>query len=113
MASPSLIASLTKDVADGLRVWRTRDHVPLTDHQILERTRNIVANIVGNYLVVELPAEPADAPTWAQMQQDAIESQRNDMAAALRRGQGPQKPVGHGWSCRCDPCDLFRRSVCQ
>lgn len=48
------VASLVKDVAAGLRVWRDRDKMPLTDAQVSERAVNIVAGIVGNYDVVSL-----------------------------------------------------------
>ena len=34
-------------VADGLRVLRTRDGVPLTDEMIDERARNIAAGLTG------------------------------------------------------------------
>ena len=41
-------------VGDGIRILRTRDGVPLTDEQINERARNIVAALVGNYDVKEI-----------------------------------------------------------
>ena len=34
-------------VADGLRVLRTRDGVPLTEDMIMERARNIVTGLTG------------------------------------------------------------------
>src|SRR6185437_670672 len=34
-------------IAEGLRVLRTRDGVPLTDDMILERARNIAAGLTG------------------------------------------------------------------
>jgi len=40
-------------------VLQSRDGVVLSDEQILERARNIVAGLVGNYRIVSLdPAAP-------------------------------------------------------
>ena len=51
---------LIEDVADGIRVLQTRDGVKLTDDQIVERARNIVAGLIGNYHIQSLDArEPA------------------------------------------------------
>ncbi len=56
-----------QDVAEGIRVLQTRDGIELTDEQILERARNIVTGLLGNYriraidpreLPRELPREP-------------------------------------------------------
>jgi hypothetical protein len=52
--SPAQLAKLVADVAEGLRVWRRRDGVELSEEQILERARNIVAGLVGNYRVEPL-----------------------------------------------------------
>lgn len=88
MASLFLIASLTKDVADGLRAWRTRDHVPLTDHQILERTRNIVTVLLGSYLIVALPD---DAETQPRLQ--------------IERAS-PEREFRHMHGCACGSCPM-------
>jgi hypothetical protein len=99
----SLAESLMKLVDDGLRVFRTRDGVRLTDEQIEERTNNIVAALLGNYLIVshveaEEPLRYAvigpvqELPDW------------NDPRISGR-------PVGHYWNCRCDRCDTANRSV--
>jgi hypothetical protein len=42
---------LLQDVAEGIRVLQTRDGVELTEQQIQERARNIVAGLVGNYRI--------------------------------------------------------------
>jgi hypothetical protein len=48
------------DVAEGIRVLQTRDGVALSDDQIVERARNIVAGLIGNYRIQSLDArEPA------------------------------------------------------
>jgi hypothetical protein len=53
---------LLQDVAEGIRVLQTRDGIQLTDEQILERARNIVTGLLGNYRIrsidPQLPREP-------------------------------------------------------
>jgi hypothetical protein len=46
-------------VSDGLRVWRTRDGICISDQQIEERSRNIAAAIAGN-LDVTIPNDADD-----------------------------------------------------
>jgi hypothetical protein len=51
-AAPSpTVRLLLQDVAEGIRVLQTRDGVELTDEQILERARNIVTGLLGNYRI--------------------------------------------------------------
>jgi hypothetical protein len=45
---------LLQDVAEGIRVLQTRDGVDLTNEQILERARNIVTGLLGNYRIRSL-----------------------------------------------------------
>ena len=53
---------LVEDVAEGIRVLQTRDGIKLSEEQIVERARNIVAGLIGNYNIVSLDArEPAGA----------------------------------------------------
>jgi|SRR5690242_3243883 hypothetical protein len=47
---------LLQDVAEGIRVLQTRDGVDLTNEQILERARNIVTGLLGNYRIRALGA---------------------------------------------------------
>lgn len=49
---------LLQDVADGIRVLQTRDGIDLSDDQILERARNIVTGLLGNYRI--RPVEARD-----------------------------------------------------
>ena len=49
---------LLQDVADGIRVLQTRDGVDLSDEQIIERARNIVTGLLGNYQIRSLDAHP-------------------------------------------------------
>ena len=47
---------LLQDIAEGIRVLQTRDGVDLTNAQILERARNIVTGLLGNYRIRSLDA---------------------------------------------------------
>jgi hypothetical protein len=59
---------LLQDVADGIRVLQTRDGVELSDEQIIERARNIVTGLVGNYRIRSIEGRPnRPAPTEHQM----------------------------------------------
>jgi len=46
------------DVSAGIRVLQSRDGVALSEGQILERARNIVMGLVGNYRIESLDTEP-------------------------------------------------------
>jgi hypothetical protein len=60
-APPSpTVRLLLQDVAEGIRVLQTRDGVDLTDEQILERARNIVTGLLGNYRIRSI--DPKDLP---------------------------------------------------
>jgi hypothetical protein len=50
------VRQLLEDVAAGIRVLQTRDGVEVSDDQILERARNIVAGLIGNYRISSLDA---------------------------------------------------------
>jgi hypothetical protein len=53
---------LVEDVAEGIRVLQTRDGVQLSEVQIVERARNIVAGLIGNYAFQSLDArEPVSS----------------------------------------------------
>jgi hypothetical protein len=54
---------LLEDVADGLRVLKTRDGLALSDDQIVERARNIVAGLIGNYRIQSLDAAEKREPS--------------------------------------------------
>jgi hypothetical protein len=45
---------LLQDIADGIRVLQTRDGVDVSEEQILERARNIVTGLLGNYKIRSL-----------------------------------------------------------
>ncbi len=50
---------LLRDVSAGIRVLQSRDGVQLSEKQILERARNIVMGLVGNYRIeaFDLPGD--------------------------------------------------------
>jgi hypothetical protein len=48
------LRQLLRDVADGIRVLQTRDGLDLSEAQITERARNIVAGLIGNYRIESL-----------------------------------------------------------
>lgn len=60
------IRLLLEDVAAGIRVLQTRDGVGLSDEQILERARNIVTGLIGNYQIQALDPRSASAPRAAR-----------------------------------------------
>lgn len=48
------LTRLLRDVSAGIRVLQIRDGIILTENQILERARNIVMGLVGNYRIESL-----------------------------------------------------------
>lgn len=60
-ASGTTVRLLVEDVAEGIRVFQTRDGIKLSEDQIVERARNIVAGLIGNYAIQSLDAR--ETPT--------------------------------------------------
>ncbi|MBC8133927.1 MAG: hypothetical protein H7X95_13160 [Deltaproteobacteria bacterium] len=52
---------LMRDVSAGIRVLQTRDGVDLSESLILERARNIVMGLLGNYRIEEIDREQTRA----------------------------------------------------
>jgi hypothetical protein len=52
------MTQLLRDVAAGIRVLQVRDGIVLSESQILERARNIVMGLVGNYRIEALDRVP-------------------------------------------------------
>ncbi len=88
---PDIVERLVSDVAEGVRVLVTRDKIPLTEAQVLERARGIASSILGNYDLRLLPVA--------------------GLRMTVDFDTTPGKPVAHTWSCKCDKCDLYNRSV--
>jgi hypothetical protein len=62
------VRGLLHDVAEGIRVLQTRDGLQLSEQQIQERARNIVAGLLGNYRIRPLEGrEPQGPAPVAQM----------------------------------------------
>ena len=76
---------LLQDVASGIRVLQSRDGVALSDDQILERARNIVAGLVGNYKIVSL--DPTAPRTRARA------TEQLDLLAAIEHAEIPPVPA--------------------
>jgi hypothetical protein len=66
---------LLQDVAEGIRVLQTRDGVELSDEQILERARNIVTGLLGNYRIrsIDDGREPDHSDPGAMHQMDLLD----------------------------------------
>ncbi len=58
------------DVTAGIRVLQSRDGIELSDEQILERARNIVTGLMGNYRIVSLDAT---RPTRAEARGEQLD----------------------------------------
>ncbi|MES1171858.1 MAG: hypothetical protein ABUL77_01365 [Bacteroidota bacterium] len=52
--------ALMRDVSAGIRVLQTRDGVRLSESQILERARNIVMGLIGNYRIEAIGVDRDD-----------------------------------------------------
>src|SRR3954463_16323596 len=77
---------LLQDIAEGIRVLKTRDGVELSNEQILERARNIVTGLLGNYRIrpVEARGPPAARLPLSQM---ALLDQLERRAEARNNGR--------------------------
>ena len=70
---PPTVRSLLQDVAEGIRVLQTRDGVDLTNEQILERARNIVTGLLGNYRIRSLETRDLRVPRLPISQMDLLD----------------------------------------
>jgi hypothetical protein len=82
---------LLQDVAEGIRVLQTRDGVDLSDDQILERARNIVTGLLGNYRIRSIDAREAtgqsDTPDAGAVHQMDLLDQIEARAEARNNGR--------------------------
>jgi hypothetical protein len=76
---------LLHDVAEGIRVLQTRDGIELTEQQILERARNIVAGLVGNYRIQ--PHEGRETRTPRVVDQMDLLEKLEERAEARNNGR--------------------------
>jgi hypothetical protein len=90
-----VVRLLLQDVAAGIRVLRTRDGVPLSDDQVLERARNIVTGLIGNYRINSL--DPRAARDVRAVPQLDLLLDRQDKRASAGTGAGRSARAGrHG-----------------
>jgi len=61
------VRHLLQDVADGIRVLQTRDGIELSDEQIIERARNIVTGLLGNYRIRSIESRTSRPAPSVQM----------------------------------------------
>ena len=112
--TPVDIEALVRDIADGIRVFRTRDGKPLTDAECEERARNCAVRVIARFELRRLP-EVSSAVDWNDPRISRWEpgqyrrafASREELAALYADG----KPRGHLATCRCDKCDTVDRSV--
>ncbi len=79
---------LVRDIAEGIRVLQTRDGIDLTEEQILERARNIVTGLLGNYKIRSLePREARVARALTQNDQMDLLEQLEKRAEARNNGR--------------------------
>ena len=65
------LRSLLTDVSAGIRVLQSRDGVALSEIQILERARNIVMGLIGNYRIESLDGEESANTNGVRPPRDA------------------------------------------
>ena len=80
------VRHLLKDVAEGIRVLQTRDGVDVSDEQILERARNIVTGLIGNYSIRSLDA--AEVRAARSVDQMDLLAKLEERAEARNNGRG-------------------------
>jgi len=79
------VRHLLKDVAEGIRVLQTRDGVDVSDEQILERARNIVTGLIGNYSIRALDGQEGRATPARAVDQMDLLAQLEERAEARNR----------------------------
>jgi hypothetical protein len=85
---------LVEDVADGIRVLQTRDGIKLTEEQIVERARNIVAGLIGNYSFQSLEArEPVASQAPATKRPARTVDQLDLLDQVEKRAERQHRPA--------------------
>ena len=77
---------LLQDIADGIRVLQTRDGVEVSEDQILERARNIVTGLLGNYKIRALDGKELRVERPPLLQMDLLD-QLEKRAEARNNGR--------------------------
>jgi hypothetical protein len=85
---------MVEDVADGIRVLATRDGIKLSEDQIVERARNIVAGLIGNYAFQSLDArEPAAGSSTATKRPARTVDQLDLLDQVEKRAERQHRPA--------------------
>jgi hypothetical protein len=77
------LRQLLRDVSAGIRVLQTRDGLDLSESQITERARNIVAGLIGNYRIESLEVAPPRARATTVSQHIDDDSSEADTPSLL------------------------------
>jgi hypothetical protein len=93
-ATGNTVRLLVEDVAEGIRVLHTRDGIKLTEDQIVERARNIVAGLIGNYAIQSLDArEPVATPAPATKRPARTVDQLDLLEQMEKRAERQHRPA--------------------
>jgi hypothetical protein len=84
-ATGNTVRLLVEDVADGIRVLQTRDGIKLSEDQIVERARNIVAGLIGNYSIQSLDAREPVAPSASAIKRPARTVDQLDLLEQIEK----------------------------
>jgi hypothetical protein len=80
---------LLQDIAEGIRVLQTRDGVDVSNEQILERARNIVTGLLGNYRIRSLETRDVPAARLPLSQMDLLDQLERRAEARNNGRPGP------------------------
>jgi hypothetical protein len=84
--APPTVRLLLQDIAEGIRVLQTRDGVEVSEEQILERARNIVTGLLGNYKIRSLEGKELRVGQSPLLQMDLLD-QLEQRAEARNNGR--------------------------
>jgi hypothetical protein len=84
---PPTVKLLLQDIAEGIRVLQTRDGIDLSNEQILERARNIVTGLLGNYRIRALDAREVRTVSRLPLSQMDLLDQLERRAEARNNGR--------------------------
>lgn len=84
--APPTVRLLLHDIAEGIRVLQTRDGVEVSEEQIVERARNIVTGLLGNYKIRSLDGKELRVGQSPLLQMDLLD-QLEQRAEARNNGR--------------------------
>jgi len=80
------VRMLLQDIAEGIRVLQTRDGVEVSEEQIIERARNIVTGLLGNYKIRAMDGKELRVGQSPLLQMDLLD-QLEQRAEARNNGR--------------------------